>query len=122
MAVIEEKPYNWNIKEGVYVIKPNQEILYSKYLRYILMSEFIRNAYIKKAVGGTVKSIPMNELKKIVIPLPPIKEQIAKASLLDRFDTLCNDLSAGLPAEIEARQKQYEYYRDKLLSFKELKE
>ena len=40
--------------------------------------------------------------------------------ILDRFDTLCNDLSAGLPAEIEARQKQYEYYRDKLLSFKEL--
>ena len=121
-AVIEEKPYNWNIKEGIYVIKPNQEILYSKYLRYILMSEFIRNAYIKKAVGGTVKSIPMNELKKIVIPLPPIKEQIAKASLLDRFDTLCNDISTGLPAEIEARQKQYEYYRDKLLLFKELKE
>ena len=41
--------------------------------------------------------------------------------ILDRFDALCNDITIGLPAEIEARQKQYEYYRDKLLSFKEKK-
>ena len=41
-------------------------------------------------------------------------------SVLDRFDSLCNDLTTGLPAEIEARQKQYEYYRDKLLSFKKM--
>ena len=47
------------------------------------------------------------------------KEKVKEiVTILDRFDTLCNDLSAGLPAEIEARQKQYEYYRDKLLSFK----
>lgn len=44
------------------------------------------------------------------------------AHILDCFDTLCNDLTSGLPAEIAARQKQYEYYRDKLLTFKELKE
>ena len=49
-----------------------------------------------------------------------IAEQKKIINILDRFDTLCNDISAGLPAEIEARQKQYEYYRDKLLSFKEL--
>jgi type I restriction enzyme S subunit len=53
------------------------------------------------------------------IPLPPISEQQRIVSILDRFDTLCNDISKGLPAEIEARQKQYEYYRDKLLTFKE---
>ncbi|UYJ32430.1 MAG: restriction endonuclease subunit S [Oscillospiraceae bacterium] len=49
--------------------------------------------------------------------LPTLKEQERIVSILDRFDSLCNDISSGLPAEIEARQKQYEYYRDKLLSF-----
>ena len=52
--------------------------------------------------------------------IPPIDEQQRIVSILDRFDALCNDISAGLPAEIEARQKQYEYYRDKLLNFKEM--
>ena len=74
---------------------------------------------MKKVAGGTVKSIPMGELRKIKIPVPSIEEQKRIVELLDRFDTLCNDISAGLPAEIEARQKQYEYYRDKLLTFKE---
>ncbi|WNV56495.1 restriction endonuclease subunit S [Oscillospiraceae bacterium NTUH-002-81] len=120
VAVIEEIPTNWNIKEGVYAIKPNKELIDSKYLRYLLVSEDIKKSYMKKVVGGTVKSIPMKELRKIIIPLPPISRQQSIATLIDRFDTLCNDLSAGLPAEIEARQKQYEYYRDKLLSFKEL--
>lgn len=55
----------------------------------------------------------------LVIPLPPINEQERIVEILDRFDKLCNDLSEGLPAEIDARQKQYEYYRDKLLRFKE---
>jgi type I restriction enzyme S subunit len=52
-----------------------------------------------------------------LIPLPSLEEQERIVSTLDRFDTLCNDLTSGLPAEIEARQKQYEYYRDKLLTF-----
>ena len=53
----------------------------------------------------------------LMIPLPSLEEQTRIVSILDRFDALCNDLSEGLPAEIEARQKQYEYYRDKLLQF-----
>ena len=75
---------------------------------------------MKKVAGGTVKSIPMGELKKISIPLPALDEQRRIVSILDRFDALCNDLTSGLPAEIAARQKQYEYYRDKLLTFKPL--
>lgn len=54
------------------------------------------------------------------IPIPPIEEQQRIVSILDRFDALCNDLTSGLPAEIEARRKQYEYYRDKLLTFRPL--
>lgn len=52
-----------------------------------------------------------------IIPLPNLKQQDKIVKILDRFDTLCNDLTNGIPAEIEARKKQYEYYRDKLLSF-----
>lgn len=75
---------------------------------------------MKKAAGGTVKSVPMAEMKKLKIPVPPLEEQKRIVAILDRFDKLCNDISEGLPAEIEARQKQYEYYRDKLLTFKKL--
>ena len=59
-------------------------------------------------------------IEKIKIPLFSIEEQQRIVDILDRFDILCSDISAGLPAEIEARQKQYEYYRDKLLTFKEI--
>ncbi len=70
--------------------------------------------------GGTVKHILAGKLGKLKIPVPSIAEQRRIVSILDRFDTLCTDLTSGLPAEIAARQKQYEYYRDKLLTFKEL--
>ena len=57
---------------------------------------------------------------KIPVPMIPISKQQRIVDIFDRFDALCNDLSSGLPAEIAARQKQYEYYRDKLLTFKEI--
>ena len=119
-AIVEETPKDWNIKEGVYAIKPNYHLLDSKYLRYLLMSKAIKTAYLKKVTGGTVKSIPMKELRKIIIPLPSIEQQRKIAELIGQFDSLCNDIIIGLPAEIKVRQKQYEYYRDKLLSFDEV--
>ena len=72
------------------------------------------------STGGTVARLYNDNISRAKINVPSLKEQERIISILDRFDTLCNDLSAGLPAEIEARKKQYEYYRDKLLSFKEL--
>ena len=57
-------------------------------------------------------------MNRIPIPLPSIAEQQRIVAILDRFDALCNDITKGLPAEIAARNKQYEYYRDKLLDFK----
>ena len=66
---------------------------------------------------GVVPSIRKSALEEWKVPVPLLEEQERIVKILDRFDKLCNDLNEGLPAEIEARQKQYEYYRDKLLSF-----
>lgn len=118
-AIVSEVPTNWNIKEGVYAIKPKRELLNSRYLMYLLRTRYMQLAISKKVAGGTVKSIPMGDMRKLQIPVPDITVQESIVSILDRFDALCNDLTSGLPAEIAARQKQYEYYRDKLLTFKE---
>ena len=118
-AVILEKPINWNIKEGIYAIKPKKNMLNSKFLMYLLRTPKIYSNIMNKVIGGTVKSIPMKEMKMLKISIPSIQEQEKIVTILDHFDTLCNDLTTGLPAEIEARKKQYEYYRDKLLSFQE---
>lgn len=70
--------------------------------------------------GAAQPKLNQKNLNAIIIPLPEQEKRKKIVAILDRFDTLCNDLSEGLPAEIEARQKQYEYYRDRLLSFPEL--
>jgi type I restriction enzyme S subunit len=57
--------------------------------------------------------------EKYPIPIPPLAEQERIVEILDKFDALVNDLSSGLPAEIAARRKQYEHYRDRLLTFRE---
>ena len=72
------------------------------------------------STGGTIARLYNDNISKARIAVPSLEEQHHIVSILDRFDNLCNDLSSGLPAEIEARQKQYEYYRDKLLNFKSL--
>lgn len=71
-----------------------------------------------KAMGeGSQHNINGNKIKNYPIPLPSLSEQARIVSILDKFEALINDLSQGLPAEIEAVQKQYEYYRNKLLTF-----
>ena len=68
--------------------------------------------------GGTISRLYNDNISKAKISVPSIEEQERIISILDRFDFLCNDISSGLPAEIDARTKQYEFYRDKLLTFK----
>ena len=89
-------------------------------VRYVF--HWLSNEYEHlKALGeGSQSNINVKKVKSYPISLPPLEEQRRIVSILDRFDKLTNDLSSGLPAEIEARRKQYEYYRDRLLSFDEL--
>ena len=91
----------------------------SKYLAYYFQTTMFFKQKRKLAHGTKVIEVTPDKLNDIIIPVPPLEEQERIVSILDRFDKLCNDISEGLPAEIKARQKQYEYYRDKLLSFKE---
>ena len=69
--------------------------------------------------GGGVPHVRGTEIMAMTIPVPPLTAQERIVNILDRFNTLTTDITNGLPAEITARQKQYEYYRDKLLTFKE---
>ena len=89
--------------------------MFLKHYAYILSKKCKENIKI-----GNFPSVDMDKFKKFLIPLPSLEEQERIVDILDRFDKLCNDISEGLPAEIEARQKQYEYYREKLLTFKKL--
>ena len=98
-------------------IDNNESIVLNSYLRYCYELK-----PWKASEGGTIPRLYNDNIAKAVIAVPPIEEQKRIVSILDRFDAICNDLTSGLPAEIEARQKQYEYYRDKLLSFKEHKD
>lgn len=91
-----------------------------RYMYYVLKSNKIYEKLLYAASGGTVPDLPHNKFYKIEVPIPEkIEEQQRIVDILDRFETLCNDISKGLPAEIKAREEQYEYYRNKLLTFKE---
>lgn len=96
--------------------------IYSSDLNPRYVSHYLRTTdyhqQIKKYVfEGKICSISAQNIGRAIIPVPPIEEQNKIADILDRFETLTNDLQSGLPAEIEARRKQYEYYREKLLTF-----
>ena len=111
----------WNQKIFVtdgFGYEEKSELITTKFLYYVLKNMESELNAMKRGAG--VPHISGEMLNSIELPIPLLQEQNRITDILDRFDTLCNDLSTGLPAEIEARQKQYEYYRDKLLSFKEL--
>ena len=114
---------NENIALAQRVIKyrPKNNNLNSTFLKYVLLGKEFQDKLERAATGGTVKGIKGSKLHQLTIPVPSIEEQERIVAILERFDTLCNDISEGLPAEIEARQKQYEYYRDRLLTFEPAK-
>lgn len=99
------------------ILRTDEKKIIPKYLYHVMRS----SAFLKKAnsvaVGAAQKTITLSALNKMNVPIPPIGEQERIVNILDKFDTLANSLSEGLPSEIELRQKQYEYYRDMLFSF-----
>ena len=102
--------YNGTICKGI------ENVCNSRYLYHILTC-----LHLEKRLKGNQPFLSISDYDFLEIPVPTIDEQNFVVKILDRFDSLCNDISNGLPAEIAVRQKQYEYYRDKLLTFKEYK-
>mgnify|MGYP000343826005 FL=1 len=98
-------------------LEVDPEMALYRYVYYCICAKQEELLAKKEGARGDLNSTRILSLQ---IDLPSIEKQKRIVSILDRFDAICNDLTSGLPAEIEARQKQYEYYRDKLLSFKEL--
>ena len=102
-------------------IKNKKQILPRFLVFYLQSGIFKKNQLTTLMASSSMKNVTMEKIRKFEIPIPSLEEQEKIVSILDKFDKLTNDISEGLPAEIEARQKQYEYYRNKLLNFKELK-
>ena len=99
------------------IFKPSDKIT-GKYLAYYTQTEAFTRDKRNFAKGTKVIDVSATDLAKIKIPIPPLSEQERIVSILDKFDTLTNSISEGLPKEIELRRKQYEYYREQLLSFR----
>ena len=101
----------------VLVIKADTDYIVPKFLYYVLASDKFFQFDMQHSKGAKMPRGNKSEVVKYTFALPTKERQREIVEILDRFDKLCNDLSEGLPAEIDARQKQYEYYRDKLLRF-----
>ena len=104
------------------LLRPNQNIVLTQFLKYMIESKHGRRELDKRILhmANPIK-INLGEIPKLrfLVPTIPVQEYIV--SILDKFDVLINDVSKGIPKEIELRQKQYEYYREKLLDFKSSK-
>ena len=100
----------------------DSNIVWLKHNESVVLNSFLRYCYAQSpwaiSTGGTIARLYNDNILNAVIPVPSISEQQRIVDILDRFDALTTDLSQGLPAEIEKRRQQYEFYRDKLLTFK----
>lgn len=95
--------------------------LYPQYVSHYLRTKYYHKQIVKHVSEGKICSISAKGLGSAIIPIPPYEEQVRIATLLNKFDELMSDLAQGLPAEIAAVKEQYEYYRNKLLSFPKYK-
>ena len=119
IAVVKEKN-KFLLQRSVCVLKPN-ELINPYYLKFYLETNKIQNYMITNAHGSAQSGLYLNQVAEIIVPIPSMDIQNKIVTILTNFYKITHDISEGLPAEIEARKKQYEYYRDKLLTFKELK-
>ena len=104
--------------QSLAALVPNTDIVSGEYLFHYLRTQYMKLRDVS-AGDGTRGGLNLKMLRSYKVIIPSKDEQLKITSILDKFDTLVNDLSKELPAEIEARKQQYEYYRDKLLTFKQ---
>ncbi|MEW6866976.1 restriction endonuclease subunit S [Trueperella pyogenes] len=107
------------LHQRAYRIVIHSKSIVPKFIYHYMRTDFLRYM-TKESVHGSVLSVRKRMLEHYPVPVPPLEEQRRIVAILDKFDALVNGISSGLPAEIEARRKQYEHYRDRLLTFPEL--
>lgn len=108
------------LHQRAYRIHIKKPVVLPKFIFHYMKGTFY-DYIMKSAFSSSVTSIRRPMLNNYPVPVPSLAEQQRIVSILDRFETLVNDLSQGLPAEMKARKEQYEYYRNKLLTFTEYK-
>ena len=119
VAIVDEED-KYYLAPNVALIRCNKEVLLPQYMKYYFQTTRFWDKQIRRLLqSSSMQNIPMEKIRKFEIAVPPLDVQNRIVNVLDNFEKICSDLNIGLPAEIEARQKQYEYYRDKLLTFKE---
>jgi type I restriction enzyme S subunit len=108
------------IHDGWLAISDFDESFEPDFLYHLLRSAPVQAEFTRRAGAGAVQNLNADIVKSVAVPVPSLDEQKRIVSVLDKFEMLINDISVDLPAELNARRKQYEYYRDRLLSFEEL--
>ncbi len=119
IPVCIENDKKFVFQRHIAILRPNNAIVKSRYLFHAMQSTDFKIQADKSAKGAAQKTIALSSLAKMHMPVPDMNVQERIVNVLDNFEAICTDLNIGLPAEIEARQKQYEYYRDLLLTFTE---
>lgn len=115
-------PIAFSISGKTWVNNHAHVLQFNEYATRRLVEIYLNSIDLRHYITGSAQpKLNKANLNKIEIPIPSLDEQKKIVSILDKFDALVNDISSGLPAEINARRKQYEYYRTKLLTFQELK-
>ena len=120
IPVCIEQDTKFVFQRHIAILRPRSEIIKARYMFHAMQSGAFKAQADKAAKGAAQKTIGLSSLAEMTLPVPDMCIQERLIRVLDNFDSICTDLSSGLPAEIEARQKQYEYYRDKLLTFREI--
>ncbi|WP_061910932.1 restriction endonuclease subunit S [Streptococcus cristatus] len=113
-----DKDDTYYLAPNVAMVRLNTNAIIAKYLMYYCQSNAFVYSQIERLMeASSMKNLTMEKIRQFKIPVPSLEIQSRIIQLLDNFDMVCNDLNIGLPKEIELRQKQYEYFRDKLLTF-----
>ena len=117
IALVEENN-KYYLAPNVALIRIENKNINPKYVIHLLQSNgFINKEIYKRLKSSSMKNLTMENIREFNLLVPPLHVQQHIVSILDKFDTLVNDIKEGLPKEIELRQKQYEYWREQLLSF-----
>lgn len=118
MAIVEDYKGDWSISESIYAIKVNKDVVLPKFLMYLLYTENVISQYKTKITKASVPHLKVADLLKVKISIPSIQEQKRIIKAAETFTATQDLLISNLMHEIENRKKQYEFYRDKLLTFK----